>query len=88
MNQRHIITLSAIAALGLALLPGSAVSQQKSLKDQLVGTWTMVSQDQTLPNGSKLQPFGANPKGINVFDANGRFYLMCCASGLAENRVQ
>jgi len=28
MKQRHIITLSAIAALGLALLPGSAVSQQ------------------------------------------------------------
>jgi hypothetical protein len=33
MNRRSICSLSAITALGLALLPGSAVSQQKSLKD-------------------------------------------------------
>jgi hypothetical protein len=37
MNRRDIFGLSAIAALGLALLPGSAVSQQKSLKEQIVG---------------------------------------------------
>ena len=43
MNRRNIFGLSAIAALGLALLPGSAVSQQKSLKEQIVGTWTFVS---------------------------------------------
>jgi hypothetical protein len=84
MNQRHIITLSAIAALGLALLPGRAVSQQKSLKDQLVGTWTMVSLEQTTPNGSKLQPFGANPKGMLVFDANGRLYFMWARADLPK----
>ncbi len=28
--------------LVFALLPGSAVSQQKSLKEQLVGAWTLV----------------------------------------------
>jgi hypothetical protein len=26
-----------------------------------------------------LKQFGANPKGINVFDANGRFFLMTIA---------
>jgi hypothetical protein len=26
------------------------------------------------PDGSKLKQFGANPKGINVFDVNGRFF--------------
>jgi hypothetical protein len=36
MNRRDISGLFAIAALELALLPGSAVSQQKSLK-QIVG---------------------------------------------------
>src|SRR6202022_1466478 len=75
MNRRNILTLSAIAALGLALLPGSAVSQQKSLKEQLVGTWTVVSWEQTNADG-KLQRFGANPKGLNVFEANGRFFIM------------
>jgi Lipocalin-like domain len=84
MNQRHIITLSTIAALGLALLPGSALSQEKSVKNQLVGTWTMVSQEQTLPNGSKLQPFGASPKGMLVFDANGRVYAMWARADLPK----
>jgi hypothetical protein len=84
MNHRHIITLSAITASGLALLPGSAASQQKSLKDQLVGTWAIVSQDQTLPNGNKLQPLGANPKGVNFYDANGRFYIMYARSDLPK----
>jgi hypothetical protein len=32
MHRRSIFTLSAIAALGLAMLPGSAVAQPKSLK--------------------------------------------------------
>ena len=38
MNRRNILSLSATAVLGLALLPGSAIAQQKSLKEQLVGT--------------------------------------------------
>jgi hypothetical protein len=32
------------------------------------------------PDGSKLRQFGANPNGINVFDANGRFFLMMASS--------
>jgi hypothetical protein len=35
MNRRSLISLSAIAALGLAVLPGIAVSQQKPLKDMI-----------------------------------------------------
>ena len=58
------------------LLPVSALGQQKSLKEQLVGTWTLVSWEQQRPDGSKFQRFGANPKGVNVFDANGRFSII------------
>lgn len=55
------------------LLSGTANAQ--SLKDQIVGTWIAVSQyvDQ---NGNKLEPFGANPKGIVVYDPNGHFVLV------------
>jgi len=74
MNRRHFLALSTVAACGLAVLPGSAVGQ--SLKDQLVGTWTLVSWDQTNPDGSKFQRFGANPKGYNIFDASGRVFIM------------
>jgi hypothetical protein len=76
MNRRSILTLSAISAVGLACLSGDAIAQTKSLKDQLVGTWTLVSWEQTNKDGTKLQRYGANPKGVMVFDANGRIFLM------------
>ena len=37
-----------------------------------------------LPDGSQLKQFGANPKGINVFDANGRFLLMVASADNAK----
>src|SRR5512140_3627726 len=60
-------------AMTIALLCGSANAQ--SLKEQVVGTWIAVSQyvDQ---DGKKVEPFGANPKGIVVYDANGHFVLV------------
>jgi Lipocalin-like domain len=84
MTWRSILGLSAIATLGLVLLPNNAAGQQKSLKDQLVGTWTAVSWDQTSKDGSKFQRFGANPKGVNVFDANGRFVVMFARADLPK----
>jgi len=76
MTWRHIIGLSATAALGLALLPHGAVGQQKSIKDQIVGTWSLVSQSQTLKDGSTRHPAGMNPKGVNIFTADGQFVLL------------
>ena len=73
MNRLSILSISAMAVLGLALVPGSAVSQQKALKDQLVGTWTLVSTQTTAPNGNKRYPYGLNPKGILILDASGRY---------------
>lgn len=76
MNQRSILNLSTMTALVLVLLPGSAVSQQKSLKEQLVGTWTLVSNDNVAPDGAKRQIFGPNPKGIMILDADGHYALI------------
>jgi hypothetical protein len=42
--------------------------------------YALVSSDQIRPNGHKLKQFGANPKGINVFDANGRFFVMIASA--------
>jgi hypothetical protein len=63
MNQRGILSLSAITALGLALSSSSALAQ--SAKD-IVGTWTIAS----------AEAFGPTPKGLLMFDANGRYSLM------------
>jgi len=76
MNRHSILGIYSMAALGIALLPGSALAQQKSLKDQLVGTWTLVSLENILPDGKKQEPYGAKPKGILMFDANGHYSIM------------
>ena len=47
---RRILRLSAFAAVGLILLPGAAISQQKTLSEQLIGTWKIVSVQNMLPN--------------------------------------
>ena len=73
MNRRSIFTLSAMMALGLALLPASTVAQQKTLKDQLIGAWTLVSNDTVGATGTKSQTFGASPKGTLILDASGRY---------------
>jgi hypothetical protein len=73
MNRRSLISLSAIAALGLAVLPGIAVSQQKSLKDAIIGSWSITSVFDQYENGKKNNPWGAGLKSSLVFDGAGRF---------------
>ena len=92
MNRRGILIISAMTAVGLAFLSGSAISQQKPLKEQLVGTWTVVSNDNVAPDGTKRQIFGANPQGILIFEANGRYAQIFLRPGRpkfkANNRLQ
>ena len=70
--SRRILSWIALVAL-VTLPPSIASAQQKTLKEQLVGTWTLVSTEDTVANGTKRQPWGANPKGIHFFDAGGRY---------------
>jgi Lipocalin-like domain len=72
--MRSILSISAITVLGLALVPGSIVAQQGALKQQLVGTWTLVSCD-------IKQPFCVNPSGSLSLDASGRYTWVLAARG-------
>jgi hypothetical protein len=65
--------VSLVLAIACLALPTSALSQQKSLKEQLVGTWALVSFENIAPDGTRRHLFGANPKGAIVFEANGRY---------------
>jgi hypothetical protein len=76
MDRRSILNIAVITAMGLALPISSAVAQTKSLKDQLVGTWTVVSWEQVNKDGTKAQDFGPNPKGVTSFDASGHVFTM------------
>lgn len=84
MSWRAILNLSAITALGLVLLPGSAAAQQKTLKEQLVGGWNLAALERTAPDGTKVHTYGANPKGIAYYGADGRFFVLFARGDLPK----
>jgi hypothetical protein len=65
--------LTSALLLAFALPAGDALAQQKSLKEQLVGSWALVSNNNIAPDGTKRQVLGPNPKGIFIFDSSGRY---------------
>jgi Lipocalin-like domain len=71
MTLRNIIQLSVIVASALAFLPGPVVAQRESLKEQIVGSWMIVSAITTRSDGSKIDTFGPSPKGLQIFERNG-----------------
>ena len=87
MDRRNLIGMSAMTVLGLALLPSGGVSQQKSMKEELLGIWSLVSFELVRPDGSKQPTFGANPKGIAFFDAGGHYIITVMRSDRAKYAI-
>ena len=93
MNRRSTLALSTMALLflGIGLPASNAVAQQKSLKEQLVGTWTFVSAVNTRPDGTKFDPYGGKAAGMLFFDSSDRFSWQVIRSDipkLASNNRQ
>lgn len=94
MNRLGTLSLSAMALvfLGVTLTTVDAVGQEKTLKEQLVGTWTYVSVDTVNPDGSRVPMYGPNPQGLASFDSNGRYILLISRSGqpkfASNNRME
>src|SRR5262249_55453423 len=84
MNRRSVLSVSAVMALAAAVMPSSVAAQEKSLKDQLVGTWIFVSAQDVKPDGTKVDPWGPNPKGVAMYDAKGRFTFIIMRSDLPK----
>ena len=77
MKTPFLSTIVVGAALFvLAALPASA----QSLKDQLVGTWSMDSNVAEYADGKKVS-WDPNAKGMLMFDSGGRFTLMLVEVG-------
>jgi len=75
MDRRHLLEIMATTALGFALIGSGAVAQQKPIKDQLVGAWTLLLDDGINPDGTHVPTFGPNPAGTLIFTPNGRYSL-------------
>jgi len=50
----------------------------------LVGAWSLVSFELVRPDGSKQSTFGADPKGIAFFDADGHYIITVMRSDRAK----
>jgi hypothetical protein len=69
------MTTMVLLCVGVALPAGTACAQQKSLKEQLIGTWMLVSNIQKYQDGKEENSFGPKVKGILMLDLTGRFSL-------------
>lgn len=58
------------------------MGQQKSLKEQLVGTWIYVSSTITRPDGTKTDR--PNLKGIVIYTSDGHFALVSARADLPK----
>jgi len=69
-----------LAVLAVALIGSQAGAQQKSLRDQVVGTWKFGVAEVVAPDGKKSFPFGETPNGVLIFTADGHFAQIHVAS--------
>ena len=82
MNRRCALGLCAIALVTIPAFPSSSVAQEKSLRDQLVGTWIYVSSTARRDNGSTVQR--PSFKGTATYTADGRFQLIAARTDAPE----
>jgi len=80
----YITRIAAVLfALAAAGAPASA-QDNKSLREQIVGTWDFVVAEVTAPDGKKSFPFGETPKGLLIFTPDGRFSQIHVASDVPK----
>jgi hypothetical protein len=77
MKWLRVLSLSAILATAVASISDSSFAQQKLTKDQLVGTWTLVS----CGEANNRTPLCVDPNGLHMYDAGGRYMSMIAARG-------
>jgi hypothetical protein len=81
IERRGVAALSSIILLAFALGAGAlAQTAAKSLKDQLVGHWRLVS----VTTGG-AEPYGASPQGDMVLGADGHYSVIVISAGRAPS---
>jgi Lipocalin-like domain len=75
MNRHTALTMTTMAflCLGIALRPSDALGQQKTLKEQIVGTWILESVYDQTADGVKHNPWGDGVKGQAIYTSDGHF---------------
>ena len=72
-GSRKKVLSMLVVLLGVAM--SGPLNAQQNLREQIVGTWSASSQ-YVEQDATKTEPFGANPKGMAIYDNNGRFIFV------------
>ena len=74
MERREFIALIGMAAAAMPSRTGAEPTHRPdSTSGRLVGTWSFASSISTRKDGSTFERWGANPKGIFMFDRGGNY---------------
>jgi hypothetical protein len=76
MTRRAILMAACVALVVPAATPGRAQTQQKTIKEQLIGSWKFSSSIDVRRSGRRVNRWGPNPAGIFIFDAGGHYAQM------------
>jgi hypothetical protein len=94
-NIFSISAIAAVGLVGLSAVSHAQTAQQapaarpaqpaqpappKGLKDQLVGSWTILIADDVHADGTQTPQFGPNPIGTAIFAADGHYSLQIMRS--------
>ena len=83
VNRRNILTTSTIAVLGFGLMSGAAFAQgqlqqaasPKSMKELIVGSWSLLLVDAVAADGTRTPNYGPHPRGLVIFTSDGHYSL-------------
>ena len=71
MRRRYCFALSTIALLVCASVTTDSFAQEKTLKEQLIGTWMLMLTSTRLQDGNDV--WGRNPIGLLILTNNDYF---------------
>src|SRR5438105_9208996 len=72
MSRASMLNLIVMTVAGTALFAKFSTAQTAS---ELVGAWTLVSDENLRPDGTRVQVMGPNPPGLVIFLPDGRYSL-------------
>ena len=85
MKATRRLVLASITGTALIAAAPQALTQQKDLKKQLVGDWTLVSAYNER-EGNKREPFGPKPSGYMHLGPDGRFAYLIFGKDAGRSR--
>jgi hypothetical protein len=75
-----VLSVAMAICVSMAATADELGDVSKTLKEGIIGTWTLVSAETVKADGSRSFPFGATPKGILILTGGGHFALINVSS--------